>query len=142
MLILLTGKLLRPMSRKINIWANLDWITVLVYLVMLIIGWISIYSAVYDDAHQSIFDTSQRYGKQLVWIIAAIVIAAAVLMTDNKLFLFFSYFFYGFTILLLIAVLFFGIEVNASKSWFQFGVCRFSLQNLPNLPRHWLSHNF
>ena len=109
------------MSRKINIWANLDWMTVLVYLVMLFIGWISIYSAVYDEEHQSIFDTTQRYGKQLIWIIAAIVIAAAVLLTDNKLFLFFSYFFYAITILLLIAVLFFGTEVNASKSWFQFG---------------------
>ena len=109
------------MGRKINIWANVDWLTVLVYLVMLFIGWISIYSAVYDDAHQSIFDTSQRYGKQMVWIVAALVIAAAVMLTDNKLFLFLSYFFYAFTILLLVAVLFFGTEVNASKSWFQFG---------------------
>lgn len=109
------------MSRKINIWANLDWMTVLVYLVMLFIGWISIYSSVYDEAHQSIFDTTQRYGKQLMWIVAAIVIAAAVLLTDNKLFLFFSYLFYAVTILMLIAVLFFGTEVNASKSWFQFG---------------------
>ncbi len=107
------------MGRKINIWTNVDWLTVLVCLIMLFIGWISIYSAVYDDAHQSIFDTSQRYGKQLIWIIAAIFIAAAVLMTDTKLFLFFSYFFYAFTILLLVAVLFFGTEVNASKSWFQ-----------------------
>ncbi len=109
------------MSRKINLWSNLDWLTVMVYLMFLIIGWVSIYSSVYDDAHQSIFDTSRRYGKQLIWIIAALFIAAAVLMTDNKLFLFFSYFFYAFTIILLIAVLFFGTEVNASKSWFHFG---------------------
>ncbi len=109
------------MSRKIKIWANLDWITIMVYLILLFIGWINIYSAVFNDAHQSIFDTSQRYGKQLIWIIAAIVIASAMLLTDSKLFLFFSYFFYAFAILLLIAVLFFGTEVNASKSWFQFG---------------------
>ncbi len=109
------------MNRRINIWRNLDWLTVIVWLVLLIIGWISIYSAVYDDAHSSIFDTSQRYGKQLIWMIAAVVIAFSVILTDNKLFLFFSYFFYGFTILLLIAVLFFGTEVNASQSWFQFG---------------------
>ena len=109
------------MSRKINIWTSMDWLTVLLYLVMLLAGWISIYSAVYDEAHQSIFDTSQRYGKQLIWIIAAIFIAAAVMMTDSKIFFFFSYFFYAFTILLLLLVLFFGTEVNASKSWFQFG---------------------
>lgn len=85
---------------------------------MVFTGWVSIYSAVYDEAHLSIFDTSQRYGKQLIWIIAAMLIAAAVLATDNKFFLVFSYFFYAVTILLLIAVLFFGIEVNASRSWF------------------------
>ena len=109
------------MSRKINIWTNIDWIIVLIYLILLFAGWLSIYSAVYDDAHRSIFDTTQRYGKQLIWIVAALFIAVAVLMTDNKLFLFFSYFFYAFTIFLLIAVLIFGTEVNASKSWFQFG---------------------
>ncbi len=109
------------MSRRNSIWINLDWLTVIIFMVMLLIGWISIYSAVYDETQSSIFDTSQRYGKQLIWIIAALVIASAVMLTDVKLFLFFSYFFYAFTILLLVAVLFFGTEVNASKSWFQFG---------------------
>lgn len=109
------------MIRKINIWANLDWISVLIFLAMLFTGWINIYSAVYDEAHQSMFDVSQRYGKQLVWILAAVVIAAAVMMTDTKLFMFFSYIFYGMTLLMLISVLLFGTEVNASKSWLQFG---------------------
>ncbi|TVR71643.1 MAG: rod shape-determining protein RodA [Marinilabiliales bacterium] len=109
------------MSRSNSIWINLDWLTVIIFMVMLLIGWVSIYSSVYDETHSSIFDTSQRYGKQLIWIIAALVIAFAIMLTDIKLFLFFSYFFYGFTILLLLAVLFFGTEVNASKSWFQFG---------------------
>jgi rod shape determining protein RodA len=108
------------MSRKINIWANLDWITVLVYLLLIFTGWISIYSAVYDDAHQSIFDTSRSYGKQLIWIIAAVVIAAVVMMTESKFIPLFSYSFYVFTLLLLIAVLIFGTEVNAQKAWFQF----------------------
>ncbi len=92
----------------------------MVYLLMIIIGWVSIYSAVYNDDHQSIFDTSQRYGKQLIWMIAALLVGAAVLMTDNKFFFFFAYPFYTFTIFLLIAVLFLGTEVNASQSWFNF----------------------
>ncbi len=108
------------MSRKINIWANLDWISVLVYLILLMTGWISIYSAVYNDAHQSIFDTSQLYGKQLIWIVAALFIAAIVMMTDSRFFPFFSYFFYAFTLLMLVAVLFFGTEISGQKAWFQF----------------------
>jgi rod shape determining protein RodA len=109
------------MTRKINIWANLDWLSVIIFLFLIITGWISVYSAVYDEAHQSIFDTSQRYGKQLIWMITALFIAAAVMMTDTKLFLFFSYFFYGLTILMLIGILIFGVEINGQKAWFQFG---------------------
>jgi rod shape determining protein RodA len=108
------------MSRKINIWANLDWASVLVYLILLVTGWISIYSAVYDEAHQNIFDVSRLYGKQLIWIIAALFIAATVMMTDSRFFPFFSYFFYAFTLLMLVAVLFFGTEVSGQKAWFQF----------------------
>ncbi len=107
------------MNRKINVWGNLDWITVLVYLLLLLIGWLSIYSAGYEEASQGILDTSKNHGKQFIWITAAIFLAAAVMMTDSKFFPFFSYFFYAFTIFLLIAVLFFGIEVNAQKAWFQ-----------------------
>jgi rod shape determining protein RodA len=109
------------MTRKINTWANLDWLSVFIFFFLILTGWISVYSAVYDEAHQSIFDTSQRYGKQLIWIITAVFIAAAVMMTDTKLFLFFSYFFYGLTILMLIGILFFGVEINGQKAWFQFG---------------------
>jgi rod shape determining protein RodA len=108
------------MSRKVNIWANLDWVVVLVYLILIISGWISIYAAVYDDAHSSIFDTSQLYGKQLIWIIAALFLAAVIMIMDSRFFPFFSYFFYAVTIFLLIAVLLFGTEVNAQKAWFQF----------------------
>jgi rod shape determining protein RodA len=108
------------MSRKINIWANLDWSIVLVYLFLLILGWISIYSALYDEMHSSIFDFSRSYGKQLIWIIAALFIAATIMMIDSRLFPFFSYTFYGFTILLLLAVLVVGVEINGQKAWFQF----------------------
>ncbi len=94
--------------------------TVIAYLFMMILGWISIYAAVFDEAHQSIFDVSRSYGKQLIWIIAALLIAALIMMIDSKFFPFFSWSFYGFTIVLLIAVLFFGTVISGQKSWFQF----------------------
>lgn len=89
---------------------------------MMIMGWFNIYAAVYNEEHSSIFDFSQRYGKQMIWIIAAIVLAVFVLVTDSKLYFFFSWLFYGFFILLLILVLVFGNEINGAKSWFNFGV--------------------
>jgi rod shape determining protein RodA len=88
---------------------------------MVLFGWANIYSAVYDESHQSIFDFSQRYGKQLIWIFAAIVLGFIVLIIDSKFFSAFSYLFYGVSILSLIAVLVLGAKVGGSRSWFQFG---------------------
>jgi len=89
-------------------------------------GWLNIYAAVYNENHTSIFDLSQRYGKQLMFIIAAIVLAVFVMVTDNKLWFFFAWFIYGFFMLLLILVLVLGKEVNGARAWFDFGA--FGLQ--------------
>lgn len=64
---------------------------------------------------------SQKYGKQLIWIITAFVIAIVVLVLDGKFYAAFSYFFYGAGMISLIAVLFLGKDVGGSKSWFRFG---------------------
>lgn len=109
------------MKTRNNIWLNLDWITVFIYLVLVLLGWANIYAAVYSDEHQSIFDMGQKYGKQLIWIIAGIFLAIMVLTVDSKFYAAFAYHIYGFTILLLVAVLFLGKEVNGARAWFEIG---------------------
>ncbi len=113
------------MRRRIDIWSNLDWFTVTLYLMMIFIGLLNIYSAVYNEEHQSLFDFSQRYGKQLIWIIAAIVLSVIIVMIDSNFFSFFSYTLYGIVIFLLIAVLLFGTEIHGTRAWFAFGNIRF-----------------
>lgn len=98
----------------------------ILWLVMMVMGWLNIYAAVYNEQHTSIFDLSQRYGKQLMWIIAALVLAVFVLVTDNKLWFFFAWFIYGFLILLLLLVLIIGKEINGARAWFEVGA--FSIQ--------------
>ena len=112
------------MRRRINIWTSVDWLTVALYLLLVILGWINIYAAVYNEEHQSILDFSMRYGKQLIWICAALVIALLIFIIDVNFYSYFAYAIYGLTILMLILVLFFGVEVNSAKSWFQFGSFR------------------
>src|SRR5665647_3034573 len=90
------------MQKNSNILSRLDWVTVMLWAVMMIMGWLNIYAAVYNENHTSIFDLSQRYGKQLLWIIAALVLAVFVIVTDNKLYFFFAWFIYGFFILCLL----------------------------------------
>jgi len=64
------------MRRRVNLLKSIDWITVLAFLLLISFGWINIYAAEYNEQHQSIFDISQRYGKQMIWILAAIIIAS------------------------------------------------------------------
>ena len=109
------------MRKSYNILANTDWITVGTYLLLVILGWINIYAAVYSEEHHSILDLSQRYGKQLIWIVAAIFLAITVFLIDTKFYSFFAYILYGISILMLVAVMLFGKEIHGARSWFQFG---------------------
>jgi len=97
---------------------------VLIYLALMFMGWINIYAAVFAEDHASIFDISQRYGMQLVWIAAALLIAITVLAVDARFYLVFANYFYVFILVVLVFVIFFGVEVNASKSWIQLGGLR------------------
>ncbi len=107
--------------RRGNIIANLDWFTILLFLIMVIMGWLNIFSAVYSEGHPSILDFQQKYGKQFIWIIAALIMAVAIILIDHRFFEFFGYFIYGFAIFVLLAVLIAGKEINGSKSWFVLG---------------------
>lgn len=107
------------MRRQINIWQSIDWWTVLLYLILVLLGWINIYAAVFNEEHQNILDVSQRYGKQLIWIGAALVIGIIIIVIDSEFYSFFAYIIYGIMILLLFAVLVFGREVNGARSWFE-----------------------
>jgi rod shape determining protein RodA len=114
------------MRRSRSILSNVDTPTLLLYLSLVMIGWISIYAAVYNELHHSIFSMSQLYGKQLLWIIAGIVIAGVVLTIDSEFYTTFAYVIYGLLILSLLFVFVAGDEVNGAKSWIKIG--GFSLQ--------------
>jgi len=114
------------MRQRKSIYHNIDWWLVIMYLLLVFMGLFSIYSAVYNPEHPSLFDRSQRYGSQFVWIVTSLVLAIVILMIDVKFFSSFSYLIYGAAMLLLVAVLLFGKEVAGSKSWIHIG--GFSLQ--------------
>lgn len=109
------------MQRTVNIIFRVDWLTILIYITIVFIGWLNIYAAVYDEEYPAILDFSQRYGKQLVFIITAFVLALFVVLIDNRFYFFFAWFIYGGVMLLLVLVLFFGKEINGARAWFEFG---------------------
>ncbi len=100
---------------------NIDWITVLLYIVMVIAGWLNIFAAVYNPEYNHITDVSQNYGRQMMFIVASVVLAFVILIIDGKFYEAFANVIYVVSIISLILVLFLGHEVAGSKSWFRFG---------------------
>jgi len=109
------------LTSRNKISGNIDWVTVLVYSALLIIGWLSIFTASAGEDVSTLFDISTRYGKQMMWIGLAIILASIIMIIDAKFFSTFSYVFYFGMLLILIGVLFFGSTVAGSKSWFKIG---------------------
>jgi rod shape determining protein RodA len=109
------------MPKRNSLWANIDWFTVSLFLILVFLGWINIYASVFNQEHQSIFDTTQRYGKQLIWIGLALAIGFTILIIDSNFYVFFSFIIYGVIVSLLILVLFIGTEINGQRAWFMFG---------------------
>ncbi len=101
--------------------SRIDWVTLLIYAILVCFGLVCIYASVFKETHPHIWDTSQNYGKQLIWIGVSSIVGLMILVIDEKFFFAFAYFIYGFSIILLIAVLGFGTTVNGSSSWIEIG---------------------
>lgn len=104
-----------------SVFHNVDWLTIFLYLCLILIGWVNIYAAVYDAEHQSIFDLSRNYGKQLLWILSSFVLITIILLLDSKFFSTFAFGFYGLTIVLLLLVLLIGTSVGGNQAWISIG---------------------
>ena len=105
---------------------TIDWKLVICYLLLILIGWANIYASIHSSEPASVFDFDCRSGKQLVWIITAFCIASIILFAINpRVYESMSVPIYLFVMALLIAVIFLGIEVKGSRSWFAFGAIRF-----------------
>lgn len=109
------------MNERNSIIGKIDWLTIFLYLALVIIGWFSIFSAKYDEMHPSIFDLSQVYGKQLIWIGASLLIGFIILLIDTKFFNAFSLWIYFFFLASLFVVLVYGKATKGATSWIDLG---------------------
>lgn len=105
---------------------NIDWITILIYAVMVITGWMTIYSASLPNEETSIFDLSQIYGKQILFILTGIPLLIVVLTVDAKIYDKYALIFYGFAIVLLAGLFVAGKTIKGQTNWYSFG--GFSMQ--------------
>ena len=104
---------------------TIDWWLVGCWILMTLIGWANIYASIHSSEPSSIFDFASRSGKQFVWMMTSLGLAGLILFViPPRTYEGLSVLIYGFTIMLLIAVIFLGIEVKGSRSWFAFGPVR------------------
>ncbi len=108
-------------SRSGNIWQNVDWITIGMFLALAVFGWINIYGASYTFDQTSIFDFSNRAGKQFVWILGSLALGTILLLIDYKTYDVLTYIAYGAMLLLLLATPFLAHDIKGSMSWISLG---------------------
>ena len=111
-------------NRHSGIFYGVDLWTVLLYVLIVLAGWVSITSASFDEGSAELFSFSHFYMKQLLWIGMAWITALVVLLLDERFYHMFAYPAYLGGIALLLAALLFGREVNGAKAWFEFGSFR------------------
>ena len=108
-------------SRNGNILQHVDWQTIGIFLVLVLFGWLNIYGASYTFDQTSIFDFSNRAGKQFAWILGSLVLGGVLLMIDYKTYDVLAYIAYGAMLLLLLATPFLARDIKGSLSWISLG---------------------
>src|SRR5690606_29438146 len=104
--------------------SRIDWLTILLWLSLCVIGWFNIRAAVYDPEHPSLVSLSTNYGKQFIFIISAILLGATLLIIDSRFYNSASPVLYGITLILLILVLIVGRNVGGNQAWIPIGSFR------------------
>ena len=108
-----------------SVFRSIDWWTTLIYITLLVFGWISVCGASYtmgDDTN--IFSLSTRSGMQIVWIGTSLVLGLVLLLLDDQYYEMFAYVLFGFFLLLLFATIFNPHSIKGSRSWLVMGPVR------------------
>lgn len=113
------------MKSQEKIRINIDWVTILLYLMLVFLGWLNIFAAVYDESNPNIFSLDINSGRQLAFIVGGFIIGFVILLIDYKFYDAFAYIIYVAVIGLLILVLLFARDVKGAHSWFEIGAFRF-----------------
>lgn len=108
-------------DRRASIWSSVDWVTVVLFLALILLGWFSVSGASYEYGNPNLLDFDTRSGKQFIWMICSLAVAFVLLMLDENIYDVFAYLIYGAMIVLLVVTIFIADDVKGSRSWLQIG---------------------
>ena len=98
-----------------------DWVTIFIYIALVAIGWINIYSASFNEASTSFFDVKQVYTKQLMFICLSVLLIIFILAIEAKFYERFSSIIYLIALFSLLGLFLFGKNINGATSWYAVG---------------------
>ena len=106
-----------------SVVSNLDWISVGIFIALVAMGWLNIYSSSLSSVQEgtSIFDTSEFFGKQLLFIILNVPLILVILALDAKFYEKFSIFIYVIGVLSIAGLFVFGTTVKGQTNWYSLG---------------------
>jgi rod shape determining protein RodA len=108
-------------NQQRSFFLNVDWVTVLIYLSLCLVGWFNIHAAVFDENKPSILDVDTQYGKQFIFIVSGIIIGTVILLLESRFLSALAPAIYVVTVLLLILVLVVGRGVGGNQAWIDLG---------------------
>jgi rod shape determining protein RodA len=108
------------MARGKSIWKSLDKYLLGLFVSVLILGLLTIFSSTYEGEKINLLDFSTIYGKQFIWVVISIVIGVFILLLEGQFIKNMSYIVYGIVLFFLIGVLFME-PIKGARSWFQIG---------------------
>lgn len=111
--------------RKSSVVKSTDWLTVALYVALVIIGWFTVCGASFDFAQPDFFDFSTRSGKQMVWILFAFGLAGAIMLFDDRFYEGIASYIYIAVTLLLLITIFVAKDIKGSRSWIELGPVNF-----------------
>lgn len=110
------------MKREDSVLQGIDWITVAIYTLLVLMGWMNIFASVYDEsAQQTLWDMSLNSGRQLLFVGISAVLILLILIVDIRIFEATTWLVYGFIMFLVLLVPFIGKEVGGNKAWIGIG---------------------
>ncbi len=108
-----------------SIRSHIDWVSVFIYVSLVTLGWLNIYSSSLSLEEAGGFDFSQIYGKQMTFIFLSIPLIIVILAVEGKFYEKYSVIIYAVALLLLAGLYVFGKEVKGQVNWYQFGPVSF-----------------
>ena len=108
-------------SENRTLLKSIDWLTIMLYAILIVAGAVSIYAATYNFDKASMFDFSGFSGKQFMWAGLSFILGLSLLLIDRRIYEAYAYPIYGVMILLLIVTIFVAPDIKGSRSWLVFG---------------------